>query len=129
MKYIDCQTFAYFCGLSKFMEMLKAHILVSQAAGKACVHNIFLSYLESTRLSTRSYLCKPCQKFKVEKLNKFMNWLRAGQGVCLRCVGCCTGWQKRLHCVCYHHVLSKVHCVCFCYHHATCLSIEIHFLK
>ena len=31
MKYIDCQTFAYFCGLSKFMEMLKAHILVLQA--------------------------------------------------------------------------------------------------
>ena len=129
MKYIDCQTFAYFCGLSKFMEMLKAHILVSQAAGKACVHNIFLSYLESTKLSTRSYLRKPRQKFKVEKLNKFMNWLRAGQGVCLRCVGCCTGWQKRLHCVCYHHDLSKVHCVCFCYHHATCLSIEIHFLE
>ena len=119
MKYIDCQTFAYFCGLSKFMEMLKAHILVPQAAGKACVHNIFLSYLESTKLSTRSYLCKPCQKIKVEKLNKFMNWLRAGQGVCLRCVGCCTGWQKRLHCVCYHHVFSKVHQTRFSYHHAT----------
>ena len=31
MKYIDCQNFAYFSGLSKFMEMLKAHILVPQA--------------------------------------------------------------------------------------------------
>ena len=119
MKYIDCQTFAFFAG---YLNLWRCSKLISWFLRQA-----FLSYLESTKLSTRSYLCKPCQKFKVEKLNKFMNWLRAGQGVCLRCVGCCTGWQKRLHCVCYHHVLSKVHRAHFSYYGAICL--RVHFFE